>query len=233
MDAAAIASTPSFVERTTQLLERIDYRRADTPEERDAICRQRYDAYLRENTITPNFSRRITDKYDDSSWMFGLFIDNKLSSSLRVSVATKQKPELPALQVFAEYVTPMLQAGKTVVDPTRFVADLESTRMYPQIAWLTARLGWVAGEYFNADIILSCCRAEHRAFYTRVWGFRPVCEPRSYPTLTKGISLMMIDYPAVRDWVHRRYPFFRSTAFERRMLFERGDAVAQRTATAA
>jgi hypothetical protein len=39
--------------------------------------------------------------------------------------------------------------------------------------------------------------------------------------LIKPISLMVLDYPAMRDGVHERYPFFRSTVFERRMLFER------------
>jgi hypothetical protein len=32
---------------------------------------------------------------------------------------------------------------------------------------------------------------------------------------------MTIHYPTVAEQVHRRYPFFRSTFFERRMLFER------------
>lgn len=39
---------------------------------------------------------------------------------------------------------------------------------------------------------------------------------------------MTIDYPAVAEDVHRRYPFFRSTLFERRMLFERAPAAVSR-----
>jgi hypothetical protein len=31
---------------------------------------------------------------------------------------------------------------------------------------------------------------------------------------------MMVHYPTFVDQVHQRYPFFRSTFFERRMLFE-------------
>ena len=33
---------------------------------------------------------------------------------------------------------------------------------------------------------------------------------------------MAADFPAMRDKVFERYPMMRSTAFERRMLFERG-----------
>jgi len=32
---------------------------------------------------------------------------------------------------------------------------------------------------------------------------------------------MMLNFPAARDYMYRRYPFFHSTVSERRMLFER------------
>jgi N-acyl amino acid synthase FeeM len=73
----------------------------------------------------------------------------------------------------------------------------------------------------KADELLAAVRAEHQAFYRRIFQHRMVCAPRPYPLLAKPIGLMTIDYPAVAEQVHRRYPFFRSTLFERRMLFER------------
>ncbi len=51
--AVALASAPSFAERGFDLLERIDYRRADSEQEREAIYRLRYQAYLREGAIPP------------------------------------------------------------------------------------------------------------------------------------------------------------------------------------
>ena len=45
--------------------------------------------------------------------------------------------------------------------------------------------------------------------------------PRHYPSLAKPISLMALDYTMARERVPQRYPFFRSTFFERRMLFAR------------
>jgi hypothetical protein len=38
---------------------------------------------------------------------------------------------------------------------------------------------------------------------------------------------MTVDYAAVAEQVHQRYPFFRSTFFERRMLFDRDAALRQ------
>lgn len=234
MVAVALAAAPSFADRVAQLLERVDYRRAESAEDCEAIFRLRYDAYLREGTISPSFGRRIADDYDetDNAWLFGLHIDGTLASSIRLNVATRAQPELPAMRVFSDVLMPELEVGKTIVDPTRFVVDYASSRTYPELAYVTVRLGWVAGDFFNADLILATVRVEHQAFYKRVFGHRPMCDARPYPSLTKPISLMTLDYPAVREPVHRRYPFFRSTYFERRMLFERPADVMGRSVAA-
>jgi hypothetical protein len=44
---------------------------------------------------------------------------------------------------------------------------------------------------------------------------------------------MTMNYAEAADQVHQRYPFFRSTFFERRMLFERGLPLFERAANAA
>jgi hypothetical protein len=80
---------------------------------------------------------------------------------------------------------------------------------------------------FRAQHFLVTVRAEHQALYRRTFNHRPICAPWSYPLLAKPISLMTVHYPSVADQVHQRYPFFRSTFFERRMLFERDMAVPQ------
>jgi hypothetical protein len=227
MAAVALGSTPSFNDRASQLLERLDYRRADAVADREAIFRLRYEAYLREGAIAPAFGKRLSDDYDDmpNAWIYGIYVDGRLASSIRLHVASERSHALPGNRVFADVLQPELAAGRTVIDPTRFVADYTLARRYPELPYLTVRLGWLAGEFFGADLILATVRAEHQAFYKRVFGHRPVCDPRPYPSLQKPISLMTLDYPAMKDRVHQRYSFLRSTFFERRMLFERAAAV--------
>jgi hypothetical protein len=232
MVAAARVATPSFVDRITRLLDRVDYRRIESVEDREAVYRLRYTAYLREGTIPPNLAKRVSDNYDEmeNAWTFGLMIDGVLASSFRMHVSTPEHPDLPALHVFPDILEPEIEAGKTIIDPTRFVADPTSARQYPELPHVTVRLGYMAAEYFKADIVLATVRAEHQAFYKRVFGHRPVCPPRPYPTLTKPISMMMLHYPTARESIIQRQPYFHSTLFERRMLFERTTQVAQRTA---
>jgi N-acyl-L-homoserine lactone synthetase len=224
------SSYGSFSESVAKLLDRIDYRRADTPEAREAIFRLRYEAYVRDGTITPNATGTFRDFYDDTDnvHLFGLYVDGELAGAIRIHVASREHPYFPTLDVFPEYLRLQLDAGKIIVDPTRFVADERLSRIHRALPYATLRLCGMCARYFKADELLAAVRVEHQAFYRRIFQHRMVCAPRPYPLLAKPISLMTIDYPAVAEDVHRRYPFFRSTLFERRMLFERAPAVVSR-----
>jgi hypothetical protein len=232
MSALAADQPTSLVDRVQELLQRVDYRRVETAEERLAIFRLRYQAYLREGAISANPSGQFSDPVDDreNCWIFGVYIDGKLASSIRLSITIPGCIDIPALDVFSDVLLGDILAGQKFIDPTRFVDDREMSRAFPELPYVTLRLPWLALEYFDADYMLAAVRAEHQAFYKRLWGSKPVCEPRPYPNLRKPISLMTLDYRAVRERVHHRYPFFRSSQFERRMLFERNRTVSQRSA---
>jgi N-acyl-L-homoserine lactone synthetase len=224
--AAALAfSTPSFNERVSSLLDRVDYRLALTDADREDIFRLRYEAYLREGVVVPSFARRTSDRYDDldNSWIFGVYLDGELASSIRLTVATAAFPELPAMGVFSDLLDPHLRAGQTIIDPTRFVADAAMKRRFPKLHFVTIRIALMAAEFFRSDMLLATVRTEHQAFYNRTLGHTVMAEARPYPGLTKPISIMSLDYLAAKREVERRYPFFHSTHFERRALFQPGN----------
>ena len=212
----------SFADGVAGLLDRIDCRLAENEADREAIFRLRYQAYLREGAISPRLSKIFFDPYDDTDnvWLFGLYLDDALASSIRIHVASRKHPRFPSLDVFADLLQPELDAGRVIIDPTRFVTDRNLSRLHRGLPHLTLRLCWLAAEYFNAEHFLVAIRTEHQAFYRRTFQHRLICSPRPYPLLAKPISLMTVYYPSVADDVHRRYPFFRSSFFERRMLFE-------------
>jgi len=219
--SAAATNAPSS--RGLELFDKVDYRLAETEAEKDAIYRLRYRAYLKEGTIEPNRTQTITDRFDDldNSWIFGVYLDGVLASSLRITVASPENPVCPSMDVFSDLLEPELAKGKIIVDPTRFVADPLRANRFPELPYITLRLAFVACAYFNADIGLATVRAEHQAFYRRMFMHEAMCPPRRYPGLTKAIAMMAVEYPAKRDKVFARYPYLRSTLFERRMLFER------------
>lgn len=220
----------SFPDRVARLLDRIDCRLAESGEEREAIFRLRYEAYLRDQGIAPNSSKKFTDAYDNigNVYIFGVYLDGQLASSVRIHAASREHPEFPTGEVFPEILRPLIEAGSVMIDTTRFVVDENLAKLHRALPYATLRLSGMAAHHFHADYLLAAVRPEHQAFYRRVFRYERVCEPRAYPLLTKPICLMMVNYPAFVDQVHRRYPFFRSTFSERKLLFTRsgGSSVA-------
>ena len=212
-----------FSERVARLLDRIECRLADSGEQREAIFRLRYQAYMRDGAISPNSSRMFSDPYDEKGnvYLFGFYIDDELASSIRVHIASKEYPDFTSLEAFSDFLQPELDAGKVIVDTTRFVTDENFSRLYRALPYATMRVAGVACEYFGAELLLAAVRTEHQAFYRRIFHHQLICEARPYPGLTKPLSLMTVHYPTFVRQVHQRYPFFRSTLFEQRTLFER------------
>ena len=215
---------PMALGRSPDPLDQVDYRLAQTAEEKDEIYRLRYRAYLREGAIQPSTDGRVIDQFEDApnAWTFGVYFHGELYSSIRVSVLTSEWRMSPSVELFGDVLHPELDKGRVIIDSTRFVADPEKARNFPELPYVTVRLGSMAGVHFNADYGLAIVRPEHQAFYRRVFLHETWCEPRTYPGLIKPVGLMAAHLPTVRDRVLARYPFLRSSAFERRTLFDRG-----------
>jgi hypothetical protein len=229
---ASSASEPrSRSDRLYDLLDQSDYRVITGDEGREAVFRLRYEAYLHEGAILPNFARQLSDHYDDldNTTIFGLFVDGDLASTIRVHVATTDYPEFPAMPSFPDALGPALAAGKVIVEASRHATARAYSQTFSQLMpFMTIRMTWLAAEYFGADLYIAAVRKEHQAFYKRVFDGEVVCDPRPYNQLIKPLSLMTCDYRAQRDSVHHRYPIFRSSEFERRMLIGQQAAVSPR-----
>ena len=222
MSIVEVEDKKPFVKRLNGYLQDADYRVAASRAERRAIFHLRYESYLREGAIHPNRDEMFRDDYDemDNCWLFGVHMDGRLVSSIRFHAVSPGNPKGPAVDVFPDVVKPMIEAGITVIDPTRLVVDQTASKLYPELPYVTMRVACMASEYFEAKYCLATVRAEHRAFYQRIFRFEKVCEPRPYPALLKPISLLAGDMARVRNDVADRYPVFASSFTERRMLFE-------------
>lgn len=214
----------NFAIRLLELLQKFDYRIAQSNADKEEIYRLRYNSYLREGAINSNSSALFNDVYDefDNCWILGIYLGDKLASSLRLHVISPQCPTGPAMDVFPDIVGPMIHdQGLTLIDPTRFVADFEVAEEYPEIPFLTLRTVFMAVDYFKAEISLATVRKEHAAFYHRVFASEVLSEPRPYPSLKTPIALLGMDVENVRNKVVSRYPVFESSFTERRTIFEK------------
>jgi hypothetical protein len=209
---------------------KVDYRRADTPEERSAVFRLRYQDYLRAGAIQPNATEQFSDSLDDENnvFIFGVYISDKLTTSLRLHVASSASAALPAMNRFPDVLKPQIVANKTIVEFSRFVTGPEYQPA--ELLYLTLRLAWLAAEHFQADLLVTTTVGSEEV-YQNMFGFIPV-RTEHVPSVDRHITLMASDCRAFHAAVLERYPFFHSTHFERRMLFDRslGASIAGRTA---
>jgi len=222
-DSIGLAGTMDFSDDLAALSTRIDCRRADTSEERQAILRLRYQAYLRAGEISANPFETFTDTADDqeNGYLYGLFIDDKLASSLRLHIGSRIDPKIPSLKLFPDVLAPLLDAGRVIVDTTCLVADEKLSRLYRCLPYLTFRPCILAAEYFHADGIVTAVRSEHQAFYRRAFNHQVLCEPRRSPQLVKPLGLLMLHFPSAAEQLYEKYPFFSSSISEQLKLFER------------
>jgi hypothetical protein len=223
MKTGAEPRTPLLVPGS-RLLDRIEYRPIETPEERDSVYLLRYRAYLHGGLILPSESQRVTDCYDDAPnvWIFGVYVDGELCSSLRIHLLTSEWRMSYSTELYGDVLHPRLDRGEVFMDPARLAADPEKAKQFPELPYLTVRLGYLACDYFNVDTGLAMVRPDHQPFYRRVFLSESIAEPRAFPGWhTMKTSLMGSDFRNVREKILARFPIMRSSASERRMLFER------------
>jgi hypothetical protein len=222
MGSVAEARTSLFV-REIGLSDRVDYRLMETPEEKDRIYQLRYNAYLHGGVTAKSESQRVSDHFDDApnAWICGVYVDGELCSSIRLNVVTSECRISGSTEHFGDVLHPRLDQGEIFIDPLRFAADPEKARRFPELPYLTVRLAYMACEHFNADTGLALVRAEHQAFYRRVFLHEIIAEARTFPGFLPKVALMASDFRAKREQVQARFPIMRSSALERRKLFTR------------
>lgn len=210
----------SFNERAQQMLACIEYRRAVTEQERDAIFRQRHDGYMRENGIDAIPSGRFTDPWDDApnADIIGVYLDGRLAASVRIHVSDSQGG-LPACEPYSDVVQPYLERGLRLVDATRFVVDHRHAVFSSEMPFLTLRAVAMAAEHYRSFGLLAAVRREHTIVYTRVTGHRTLTGPRPYPLLRRPLICMFVETTSLDRSTYFKHPFLRSTQEERERIF--------------
>lgn len=215
-----------FATTLFDLLDRVQYRRV-LGDEMDPVYRLRYEAYRREEFIAPNPKQIVRDEFDDlpNVYCYGVYIDDRLVSSVRFHHLTPDFRESPSHSVFTDVLDPLLDQGLTILDPGRFTADYEASLAFPALPFLTLRIPTIAIWHFRVKYCLNSVRPEHAAFYRRVFRSVQFSGPRYYHGLSFPMVLYACDLLSIEADLFRRYPFFRSTEQERRQLFEGNEPV--------
>lgn len=219
------AGRPSAYTRSAmKLLDEIEYRRCERGEDLEAIYKLRYKSFRHHGLLlSESADERMVDDLDEAPncFKFGVFMNGELISTVRLHHLTKETPFAPSMTVFPDVLHPRLDRGERFIDPSRLAIDPELTASLRVLPYITLRLAFIANIYFQTTGCMSMIREEHTAFYARSFDSMPVCDPRIYPPFTMPIFLYETRYDLSMQVSLARFPFFGSTATERRMLFEK------------
>lgn len=213
----------AFSRNVSNLLEQVEYRHLDSGEDFEDVCRLRYRSYVRSGMMSPNASRAVKDKFDEmpNSFVFGIYYEGELVSTLRLHHVTQRYPNSPSTDVFGDVLARRIEAGETFIDPSRFAADTEWSGALRVLPYITLRLAVLASKHFNPTYCLTAVKEDHASFYKRIFRSEQATAPRTYPGLIVPVHLYQSKCSDNMENTIERFPFFRSTAFERRMLFVR------------
>lgn len=211
-----------FSRSVMDLLDRIEYRRCETGEDLEAVYRLRYKAYREHGLLDTIVDGKLVDHLDETAncYCFGIFLEGQLAATVRLHHLSHAVPVSPVMTVFGDRLMPRMAAGETFIDPSRLAVDTElSTSSNRLLPYATLRLAVMANEYFSATSCVSMIRAEHAAFYQRIFGSVAVGAPRTYPPFTFPAFLYESRCEDNLGKTLTRFPFFHSTQVERRMMF--------------
>ena len=186
---------------------------ARTASEMDDVFRLRYLCYQRRGAIAERADERFQDPFDELPNQFSFLVgggETEPLATVRISVV---RPDLgwtdsPAERVFGDHPAFQALARSTFVEASRlcFARTARRDAFYGLLGNMAA-----LGDRYGVEWLTACPRVEHSEIYQRLYGFRPMAEPRKYfgasfETELLGIRLEEIRERALRvAWMGRAW----------------------------
>jgi hypothetical protein len=214
-------SNKSFLGSMFNLLDRVEYRRIFSQEDFAAVGKLRDTSYNSRDFIDAERFGSFVDEYDraDDCYVIGVYIDEFLTSTVRLHVASAAHLHGPTASYFPERAAQLTENGNCYVDPSRFAADHQMLWQYPAIPFLTLRVAAMASEYFNASHCMTFVRSDAASFYRRSFGSVDMEPPQQVRGFTVPMMLLGARIDDIRARLETRMPFFKSQSWEQKMMF--------------
>jgi hypothetical protein len=181
---------------------------ADTPETQEQVYRLRYDGYFRKGSIDAREDGRFTDRFDAMANHFSFLVRDyaeEAVATVRISVVRRDLgwADSPGGTVFGDHAAFQTLAAEGYVEASRLVFAPQARRDA-----LMQLLGYMAAmaDFYEAEWLMACPRMEHSAMYQRVFGFRPMAEPRPYHGVKFETQLLAVRRDELKDHVREAKP---------------------------
>jgi hypothetical protein len=181
---------------------------ADSPETREQVYRLRHDCYLRKGSIDPRPNGQFSDDYDQAPNNFSFLVRNSVPEPLATVRISVVRPDLgwtesPVRKVFGDHPAFEEVAGESFVEASRLCFGQQARRDV-----LMRLLGNMAAlaEFYDVEWLIACPRMEHSPIYQRLFGFRPLAEPRPYFGVRFETQMLGVRRSELQDWVREARP---------------------------
>jgi hypothetical protein len=186
----------------------VTYKLAATPESLEKVYRLRYQCYRRQNSIDPTPDEQFSDAFDTQPNSFNFLARNSAKepfATVRISVV---KPDLgwldsPAKHVFGDHPAFHAIGRSTFVEASRLCFSQQARRgLFVQLLGNMAALA----EFFGAEWLVACPRAEHSEIYQRLFGFQLLSTPRKYYGVKFETTLLAVQRSELAKYIKDQSP---------------------------
>lgn len=211
----------------SQMSEHLECCLANDAASREAIYRLRYACYRRKGSIPAREDQRFTDEFDAAPNSFSFLVrsgDHQAVATVRVSVVDPSRgwTDSPVQHVYPDQ--PALQniAQESFVEASRLCFREQARR--DAFVKLLGNMAALADVY-EAAWLVACPRVEHAAVYQRLFGFRPLAEPRQYFGVSFQTQLLATRKADLHAYVRGIQPIEAAWLEARKRLWGRSAAV--------
>ena len=97
------------------------------------------------------------------------------------------------MDAFPDILEPLIAAGRVLLDGARFVVDPVLGPIRLAVARQTLRIYAGAAAAGSVTYGVAAVQEQQIRFYSRIFGFRQISEPRDYGRLNAKLALMGVD----------------------------------------
>lgn len=181
---------------------------AKTEPDRQQVYRLRHDCYSRGGAIESRSDRRFSDRFDGADNSFSYLARSNSSTALATVRISVVRPDVgwtdsPGGAVFGDHAAYLEVARESFVEASRLCFASQARRDV-----LMRLLGNMAAmaDYYATEWLVACPRVEHAQMYERLFGFRPMAEPRQYFGVRFETQMLAVRREELREWVRGMRP---------------------------
>lgn len=194
---------------------------AADPADLDQVYRLRYRCYRRKGSIPARAEESFSDAFDQKPNSFSFLLrsssNHEPMATVRINAAIQSRgwTDCPVQNVYGDHPVFQQIARESFVEANRLCFAEQARR--DAFVGLVGHMAATA-DVFGAEWLVACPRVEHAHVYQKMFGFKPLAEPRRYFGVSFDTQLLGIRHSDLEVYVRNSRPLFAAWSSAREYL---------------